>query len=131
MSTGTEITRAEGQEIEQTSQRMVVAPLVDIYENADEVLVVADVPGAASDGVSLSFENNRLSIHASASTPEVDGTPVFREMSLAEVDYRRAFELAPGIDSENISAELRDGTLNIHLPKSAALKPRQIPISVG
>jgi len=129
MSTGTEITRTEGQEIEQTSQRVVFVPLVDIYENQDEVLVVADVPGVATDGLNLNFENNRLTIHASASMPEVEGEPLFQEFT--EVDYRRAFELAPGIDSEGITAELSGGMLTIHLPKSAALKPRQIPITVG
>ena len=129
MSDSKEITKTEGQEIEQTSQRVAVAPPVDICENADEVLVVADVPGVASDGVELNFENNQLSIRASVTLPEMDGSPLFREF--AEVDYRRVFELAPGIDAEKISAELNDGSLKIHLPKSAALKPRQIPISAG
>lgn len=129
MSTGTEITKSEGQEIEQTSQRMAVAPPVDIYENADEVLVVAEVPGVASDGVNLNFENNQLTIVATASQPDLGGTALFREFE--DVDYRRSFELAPGIDPEGISAELSGGTLKIHLPKSKALKSRQIPITVG
>jgi HSP20 family molecular chaperone IbpA len=131
MSTGTELTRTEGKDIEQANQRTVVTPLVDIYENADEVLVVADVPGVASDGVNLRFENNQLTIHASAREPDIEGTPLFREFDSTHVDYRRAFELAPGIDGERISAELHHGTLMIHLPKPADMKPRQIPISAS
>lgn len=129
MSDSKEITKTEGQEIEQTSQRAAVAPPVDICENADEVLVVADVPGVASDGVELNFENNQLFIRASVTLPEMDGSELFREF--ADVDYRRVFELAPGIDAEKITAELSEGTLKIHLPKLAAFKPRQIPISAG
>lgn len=128
-TTGKEITRTEGQELEQTSTRAVVAPPVDIYENQNEVLVVADVPGVSNEGLSLNFENNRLDIRAEATVPELDGAAMFREF--ADVDYRRSFELAPGIDVEGIKAELSGGTLTIHLPKSAALKPRKIPISAG
>lgn len=129
MTTGTEIQRTESQEIEQTSQRPAIVPPVDVYENDNEVLVVADVPGVATDGVTLGFENSRLSINATASIPDVGGSPLFREFT--EVDYRRAFELAPGIDAAGIKAELSGGTLTIHLPKAAALKPRKIPITVG
>lgn len=129
MSQGAELTKSEGRDIEQTRQRPVVAPPVDIFENSDEVLVVADVPGATSEGVDLNFENNQLIIKAATEFAAEEGTPLFRE--LRDVDYRRAFELAPGIDAEGIKAELSSGTLTIHLPKSAALKPRQIPISAG
>lgn len=129
MSHGTEITKTEGQEIEQAGQKRVVAPTVDIFENNDEVLVVADVPGATSEGVELNFENNQLIIKAATSLNEQEGTPLFRE--LEDVDYRRAFELAPGIDAEGTKAELSAGTLTIHLPKSAMHRPRQIPITAS
>lgn len=129
MSDGKEITRRESQEVERASQRRAVAPLVDIFENNDEILVIADIPGVASDGVKLNFENNQLTIEASTSWPEEEGSPLFREFG--DVDYARAFHLAPGIDAQNISAELNEGTLRVHLPKSAALKPRRIPISAG
>ena len=129
MSDGKEISKVEGQEIERTRERPAVAPPVDIYENDDEMLVVADVPGVASDGVHLNFENSQLVIEASATPPEVDGSALFREF--ANVDYRRTFQLAPGIDADKISAELSGGTLKIHLPKSAALKPRQIPVTTS
>lgn len=129
MSKGKEITKVEGRAIEQPIERPAVAPPVDIYENENEILVVADVPGVQPDGVRLSFENNELTIHASPLFATRSSTPIFREFP--EVDFRRGFELAPGIDAERISAELREGTLRIHLPKSAAVKPRQIPVSVG
>ena len=127
MSTGTEITRTEGQEIEQTRERTRVAPLVDIYENKDEILVVADMPGVSSENLNLNFENNNLVIRASTTATETGGSALFREF--ADVEFYRAFELAPGIDASAIEAKLTEGTLHIHLPKSAALKPRQIPIT--
>ena len=129
MSDTKDITKVEGRELERTRERPAVAPPVDIYENDDEVLVLADVPGVPSDGVTLSFENSQLIIEASSTPPDVDGSALFREF--VDVDYRRAFQLAPGIDAGKISAEMQSGTLTIHLPKAAALKPRQIPVTTG
>lgn len=129
MSKGKEITQVERHEVERASQRPAVAPPVDIYENNDEVLVIADVPGVSPNGLHLNFENNKLTIDATAKLKEIDGTPLFGEFS--DVDYRRTFQLAPGIEAENITAEIRNGSLHIHLPKAAALKPRQIPVTTG
>ena len=53
--------------------------------------------------------------------------PLFREFS--SIDYRRVFELSPGIDVTAIKAELKNGVLAVHLPKSAAIKPRKIQIA--
>lgn len=127
MATGHEMTRTEGQQIERTSQRPAITPPIDVYENADEVLVVADVPGASQEGLNLRFERDQLTIEASTSPLPSDGSPLFREFG--EADYRRTCEFAPGIDADKISAELSNGTLKIHLPKSAGIKPRRIPIS--
>ena len=46
---------------EATSTRPVIAPLVDIYENEQEYLVLADLPGVANDGVEIRFEKGELS----------------------------------------------------------------------
>ncbi len=129
MSKGQEITKAEGRDIERASDRPAVAPAVDIFENDAELLVVADVPGVSKEGVRLDFDKGRLSIEASVATQGPAGTALFREHEA--VDYRRVFDVAPGIDAEAITAELKGGTLTIRLPKQAALKPRQIPIGAG
>lgn len=112
---------------ERVSKRVVVAPAVDIFENNDEILVIADLPGVTSEGLNIHFDKDQLFIEATAE-PLVDGhTPLFREFG--SVDYRRIFELAPGIDVEKIAADLKDGMVSIHLPKSAATKPRRIQIT--
>jgi HSP20 family molecular chaperone IbpA len=127
MSDQKNITRTEENSPERVSRRVTVSPPVDIFENDDEVMVVTDVPGASTDGLNVHFDKDQLFIEASAEPLNEDYTPLFREF--ASVDYRRVFELAPGIDVENINAELKHGVLKIHLPKSAATKPRRIQIT--
>jgi len=127
MSEEKNITKTESGTPERYSRRAVVTPAVDIFENKDEVLVVADVPGADPAGLNVHFDKDQLFIEAAVAPPNDERKPLFREFG--SVDYRRVFELSPGIDSAAIKAELKNGVLSIHLPKSAAIRPRKIQIS--
>jgi len=103
------------------------APCVDIYENADEILVLADVPGVASDAIDVRVENDTLTLSTKrAAAPEARA--LGREYE--EFDFARTFRLPRGIDGANIRAESRDGTLVVRLPKSAAAKPRKVSVAV-
>lgn len=104
-----------------------VAPPVDIYENADEILVVADVPGAPGDAIDVRVENDTLTI-ATKRVAVAEARALGREYE--EFDYARTFRVPRGIDGANIRAESRDGTLVVRLPKSAAAKPRKVSVAV-
>ena len=114
---------------EQTRERPLVTPPVDIYETADEILLVADVPGVARDAVSIDLNKDRLTLtarrgHHLPSQSTSRGEP-------DAFDYYRAFVVPSGLDAERITAELSQGVLRVHLPKSAALKPRRIEVKAG
>jgi HSP20 family protein len=107
---------------ERMERRPSVPPPVDIYENADEILVVADVPGARTDGIMVRLEKNELYLHARRdedSGPRSAGTGV---------DYTRTFVVPPGIAADGITAEMTAGVLRIHLPKDETAKPRKIAV---
>ena len=91
------------------------APLVDVFENESEVLIVADVPGVAPDQLDLRVELPELRIEA---RPADAGAPV----------WVRAFSVDARIDAEKVSAELKHGVLTIRLPKADEVKPRKIAI---
>ena len=119
--------QAPVQKAEKVEQRPVVAPAVDVFENANELLVVADLPGVARDRMSIHFEKGRLTIAGTRAAPS--WTPAFAEA--ASADFRRTFLVPQGIDAEHISAELAQGVLTVHLPKHASVKPRRIEIKVS
>ncbi|XYH99127.1 Hsp20/alpha crystallin family protein [Sorangium sp. So ce1128] len=126
MSTDRNLTNRAESNPEKIQQRPAVPPAVDIYENAEELLVVADLPGVTQDHLAIRLEKGELSFEGR----RTDAAE--REQSADNLpDFRRSFVVPQGIDSEKISAELQSGVLRIHLPKSASLKPRQIPISAG
>ena len=117
--------KRDGERAEGIHQRPAIAPAVDVYENQDELLVIADVPGATREQMTLHLEKGQLTIEARR-TETKEGGPLAAEYRA--FDYRRTFLIPQGVDAEKIVADLRDGVLQVHLPKVAALRPRQIPI---
>jgi HSP20 family molecular chaperone IbpA len=109
------------------AERRTASPPVDVLENADEVLVLVDLPGVRGEDVNVHVENDTLTLEARRAAPAVtQGPALLRECD--EVDYARAFRIPAGIDVSRVTAETRNGTLTIKLPKSAAAKPRKIAV---
>ena len=122
MNTQSNLSRQKDAAPERVRHGMTVAPLVDVYESADELLVIADVPGVTQDGVEIHVDKGQLVIEAK----RADGPPE-RE----RVDYFRAFSVPQGIDASKIDARLTNGILRLRLPKSEAVKPRRIAVNAG
>jgi HSP20 family protein len=110
---------------EPTTNRPVTAPAVDIYENEQEYLVLADLPGVPHDGVQIRFENGELSLDARRQSEQADDY-IGNEIQLA--DYRRLFRIPETVDSEKIDAKLIHGVLHLVLPKASKARPRQISV---
>lgn len=91
-------------------------PAIDVFENDDEVLLLADMPGATAESVAVNVEAGQITIDAE------------RALHGASLRYRRTFELPSMIDEDAISAELRDGVLHLHLKKSEKAKRRVIAV---
>ena len=126
----TQVTRSEGGVPEAVQQTPAVAPAIDIFENKDEVLLIADLPGVKPDAVNVRVEKDQLIIEGTRAEEEHRGaTPLATEYR--PVDYRRVFVLPRGIDATRLEAQFRQGVLTLHLPKSDAIKPRQIKVTAS
>lgn len=107
-------------------QRRAVAPPVDVFENADELLIVADVPGVSAEGIDLRVENDTLTL--TAKRADVRDVPPALVREYEEVDFAASFRIPAGIDTAAIGAETKNGTLVVRLPKAAAAKSRKIVV---
>ena len=110
---------------ETRSQERYITPPVDIYETADGLVVKADLPGVAKEGLDVRVENNLLTIRGQAAHI-APGDPVYREYGL--VNFFRQFELNERVNQGKISAELNHGVLTLNLPKAEEAKPRTIEV---
>jgi HSP20 family molecular chaperone IbpA len=105
------------------------SPLVDVYENADELLLVADMPGVTPDELAIHVDRDELTIESHRTTATSDGKLLAAEF--VSRDYRRSFTMPHGLDMDKVKAEFSNGILSLHLPKSPAVKPRQIQVRAG
>ena len=110
----------------ETQTELTYRPNVDICDCGAEVLIVADVPGAAPDAIDVSFDDGVLSVHAPVAARTLPGRILQQEYGIG--DYRRSFKLGDGFDASLISAECRRGVLEIHVPRLAAVRPRKIAV---
>ena len=102
-------------------------PHVDILEEADELVVLADVPGATGEDIDLDFEDGSLTIHAKVAPRQEEGTEyLVHEYGVG--DYYRTFHVSEAIDASRITADYAEGILTLHLPKAESTKPRKIDV---
>ena len=117
-------------EREGTRPGMVFRPDVDIVERPDEFIVTADVPGVDEQNIDVRLEEGVLSIDArQAAETDPAWTPIYAEYRRGS--YHREFTLSESIDGESIQAKMREGVLELHLPKSQKHRPRQIAVQKG
>jgi HSP20 family protein len=114
--------------IESVQQREAVPPVVDVYENVDELLLLVDVPGVTNDGIDVQLDKGQLTILAKR-REDAAGSLVAGEYRPS--DYLRIFSVPQGIDPSKIDAQLSGGVLRLRLPKSEAVKPRRIEVKQG
>lgn len=115
---------------ESAEELQTLLPRVDVFENKDGILLLADMPGVPKDKLELRVENDTLLIEGEI----VPDTPENMEAVYAEVRlsrYRRAFSLSSELDTSRIDAQLRDGVLNLRIPKHAHAQPRKIEVKVA
>lgn len=125
MAENKELTRKEETMPEKTAELPGIAPLVDIYENDDEILLYADMPGVDKDKISINIDNGKLFLTGLRKI-EAEGAANWTEFE--DIEYQRTFSIPQTIDVEKVNAVMKEGVLELHLPKSEAAKPRKIEI---
>lgn len=108
----------QARSVERTYARRERVPPVDIYENEHELLLVADVPGVTSENLNLRIEPPELRFEG-------------RTQGEEPVTWVRAFNIDERIAAGEVTAELKNGVLTIHLPKAAQSKPRKVEIKAA
>ena len=101
-------------------------PAVDILEQNDELLVLADIPGARPEAIDINYERGELTIRAAVAPRQQPSDFALREYGVG--DFVRTFRIGEGIDAQRINAEVANGVLTLHLPKAEAAKSRKIAV---
>lgn len=115
---------------EQTRPGRTYLPNVEIRETEDALWLWADMPGVDQSSVDIHLENGVLLIEGAVQTDEyADLTPAYTEYNVG--NFRRSFRLSTAIDTQRIDANVKNGVLELRLPKSEEARPQRIPISAS
>ena len=100
-----------------------ILPSSDIYENADEYILVANMPGVSRSEVQVKVIEESLIVFGRINYDEtINRDYILNENELG--NYFRKFKISDSIDKAKISAKYDNGQLIVHLPKSEKIKPR-------
>jgi HSP20 family protein len=100
-------------------------PLVDIIETGDEFVFQADLPGVNPDDLDVSFQNGVLSIEGKVQ-PRPSRSYTWQEYGYGH--FYRQFSINTPVDADAIKAGLKNGVLELHVPKAESARTRRIQI---
>jgi HSP20 family protein len=104
-------------------------PAVDIYETDDDIVVTAELPGLEKDQVGVEYKEGVLTLRGERKLEREVKEESYHRMERSYGAFHRSFTLPGSVDEEKISAKIKNGVLEIHLPKKEAAKPKQIKVA--
>ena len=107
------------------------SPLVDITEDEKEYLIKADLLDVKKEDVKLTVQNDVMSISGERKYEKEEKGKKYHRVERAYGSFMRSFTVPEDADGTKISAEYKDGVLNVHLPKSEKAKPKSIEVKVS
>jgi HSP20 family protein len=103
-------------------------PVVDIYENGDNIVIKAELPGIDKNNIAIDVKDRVLTLKGERSHDNEVKEENFYRRERAFGKFERAFTLPTDVDAGKIKADFKDGVLKIDIPKPEKQKPKQITI---
>ncbi|MGD0736628.1 MAG: Hsp20/alpha crystallin family protein [Terracidiphilus sp.] len=106
-------------------------PAVDIYEDAQKVVLKLEVPGIEEKDLDVRVENHTLTVKGERKFEAEEKEQNFHRIERRYGSFYRAFTLPSTVDTENVKAAYTAGVLKLELAKKAEAQPKQIKINVA
>jgi HSP20 family protein len=103
-------------------------PAIDVYEEKEQYVVKAELPGVKKEDVSLSLMDDVLTIKGERRYEKEEKQEGFLRVESAYGTFQRALQLPQSVKGDAVTAEFKDGILRITLPKAESVKSREIKI---
>ncbi len=106
------------------------APPVDIKEEKERFLVLADIPGVNKEDIQISLEHNILTLRGARYFEKTEDKKGYTRMERSQGQFYRRFSLPQTADDTKISAKYKQGVLEISIPKKEMAVEKKIDITV-
>lgn len=114
-----------------TAANETAAPAIDVIDNGAEVLVKADMPGVKKEHIDLSFHDGSLTIKGEIREDKEFKDEDYRYSERSYRSYARTISLPFKINTDKITADLKDGVLSVRLPKVEEVQPKKIKVELA
>ncbi|HEX8921146.1 MAG TPA: Hsp20/alpha crystallin family protein, partial [Pyrinomonadaceae bacterium] len=104
-------------------------PNVDIYENKDQIVLEAELPGMNREDFDVTIENNVITVRGERRFEKKDETDSYHRVERSYGSFTRSFTLPQTVTADSAMAEYKNGVLRVTLPKREEVKARRIEIS--
>lgn len=106
------------------------APVTDIVETKDAILVKAELPGMLEKDIAIEFENGVLTVQGERNVEVDENEKGYRRIERSYGKFFRSFTLPPNVEPDKIHATYHEGLLTIDIPKKEEAKPKKIALEV-
>jgi HSP20 family protein len=106
-------------------------PAFEVKETKDSYIFKADLPGVKESDLDITLTGDRLTVSGKRETEKEDESDRYYTYERSYGSFTRSFTLPEGVDGEHCSAELKDGVLNLRLPKVPEVQPKRITVGVS
>ena len=127
MDESKEVTTRESGEMERRASETVLRAPMDIFEDADGITLLADMPGVDKAHLNLEVANDALTVEGEVKLDMPEGMEALYA-DVRSTRYRRSFALSGELETGEIDATLKDGVLRVRIPKRAEARPRKIEV---
>ncbi len=104
------------------------APTLEVWSEGDDLRLRALIPGVAPDDIEISVQGDVLTLGGGVRDAEPRAGDRWLRRERANGSFTRTLQLPFAIDADGVKARLANGVLELELPRSAAEKPRRIPV---
>jgi HSP20 family protein len=125
------ITRLFGELLPTATPDGVVAPPVDVVDAGNEVILRADLPGLEQKDIQVEVQDGSLLVRGERKTEQQDKNDKYRWSERWEGVFMRLIPLPSEIDRDKIQAQMKNGVLEVHLPKKQGTAPKRIEVKAG
>ncbi len=116
--------------LQEGEEKVTWYPMVDIYEDAENVRITAELPGIDPKNVDVQVNGDVLTLRGERKLEKEDKKENYVRVERAYGTFMRSFTLPEYVDANKIKAEYKKGVLTLTLPKKPETKPKQISIKV-
>jgi len=106
-------------------------PATNIYDDGESFIVRAEVPGVSPDKIDVSVTGDTLTIRGQRELEQAAQDCSYHRRERVSGEFRRAFNLPDYVDTQKVMATVKDGILEVRLPRSEKAKQRKVQIQAG